>query len=174
MTFPQSDAGAKAADAFIKRLNDEVTLLETSRTVLGNSATAQRQVVVEKIKQATEVNPIVGITDAINRAIRKDFNNIEVDQQSEIASQMANILTETNPGKLKIIEKELNQRGVKFVAQKYLKDAAPGILSKLINPSQAAAQAGQVVGRNNMGTVLNAPIAFGQMLAQQLMNTGNN
>ena len=101
MTFPQSDEGAKAADAFIKRLNDEVTLLETSRTILGNSATAQRQAVVKKIEQATEVNPIVGITDAINRAIRKDFNNIEIDQQTQIANEMAKILTETNPAKLK-------------------------------------------------------------------------
>jgi len=174
MTFPQSDAGAKSAEKFINRLKDEVTMLETGKTVLGNSATAARQVVVEKIKDATENNPVVGVTDAISRAISKDFNNIEVEQKSEIAYQMAKILTETNPAKLKIIEKELSQKGIKFVAQKYLKDAAPVFLSQLINPSQAAAQAGQVAGRNNMGAVFNAPIAFGQMLAQQLMNTGNN
>ena len=167
MTFPQSDAGATAADAFIKRLNDEVTLLETSRTVLGNSATARRQVVVQKIKDATEVNPIVGITDAINRAIRKDFNNIEIDQQTQIANEMAKILTETNPGKLKIIEKELSQKGIKFVAQKYLKDAAPGILSKLINPAQAAAQTGQAVGSQNLGTMLSPMNLLATMLSQQ-------
>ena len=174
MTFPQSDAGAKAADKFINRLKDEVTMLETSKTVLGNSATAARQVVVEKIKDATQNNPVVGVTDAISKAISKDFNNIEIEQQSEIAHQMAKILTETQPAKLKIIEKELNQRGVKFVAQKYLKDAAPRILSQLISPSQAAAQTGQFAGRNNFGAILNSPIAFGQMLAQQLMGSGNN
>ena len=167
MTFPQSDAGAKAADAFIARLNDEVTLLETSRTILGNSATAQRQAVLQKIEETTKVNPIVGITDAINRAIRKDFNNIEIDQKTEIANEMARILTETNPTKLKIIEKELSQKGIKFVAQKYLKDAAPMILSKLINPAQAAAQTGQSVGSQNLGLMLQPFYPLASVLSKQ-------
>ena len=80
---------------------------------------------------------------------------------------MAKILTETNPTKLKIIEKELSQKGIKFVAQKYLKDAAPGILSKLINPAQAAAQTGQAVGSQNLGTMLSPINLLATMLSQQ-------
>ena len=172
MTFPQTEAGGKAADKFLERLYDEVIMLETSRGVLGNSLTVKRGEAVRVIREGAEREPVVGLVDIVSKAIRKDFKNIQSEQEAEVADQVSRILTENNPAQLNLIKKELNQKGIKFVAQKYLKDAAPRILSSLINPQQAAARAGTFAGQQNFGSVLNAPIQFGNILAQQLM--GNN
>ena len=55
-----------------------------------------------------------------------------------------NVLVETNPQRLKVIEKELSQKGIKEVLKRFAPGLLPNLTKMLISPSNIAAQSSNV------------------------------
>ena len=140
LTFPQTAAGAKSADKFMNNLADEIVMRETSKGVLSGSQTAMRGEVVSSIKDAAATNPITGLTDLVSRAISQDFKTIATKQETQVASELARILVENNPGKLAAIQKDLTGKGIKQVVKKYAPSLLPKLTSMIVNPRTITAQ----------------------------------
>jgi len=141
LTFPQTAAGAKSADKFMSNLADEIVMRETSKSVLSGSQTAMRGEFVSTIKDAAAPNPVTGLTDLVTRAISKDFKTIATNQETQVASEIARILTENNPTKLAAIQKDLTGKGIKQVLQKYAPSLLPKLTSMIVNPRTMTSQA---------------------------------
>jgi len=140
LTFPQTAAGAKSADKFMNNLADEIVMRETSKGVLSGSQTAMRGEVVSSIKDAAATNPITGLTDLVSRAISQDFKTIATKQETQVASELARILVENNPGKLAAIQKDLTGKGIKQVVKKYAPSLLPRLTSMIVNPRTITSQ----------------------------------
>ncbi len=140
LTFPNTNAGAASADNFMNNLADEIVMRETSKGVLSGSQTAMRGEVVSTIKDAAKRNPVTGLTDLVSRAIGQDFKTIATDQETQVASEVARILVENNPGKLAAIQKDLSGQGIKQVVKKYAPSLLPKLTSMIVNPRTITAQ----------------------------------
>ena len=140
LTFPQTAAGAKSADKFMNNLADEIVMRETSKGVLSGSQTIMRGEVVSSIKDAAATNPITGLTDLVSRAISQDFKTIATKQETQVASELARILVENNPGKLAAIQKDLTGKGIKQVVKKYAPSLLPRLTSMIVNPRTITSQ----------------------------------
>ena len=140
LTFPNTNAGAASADKFMNNLADEIVMRETSKGVLSGSQTAMRGEVVSTIKDAAKRNPVTGLTDLVSRAIGQDFKTIATDQETQVASEVARILVENNPGKLAAIQKDLSGQGIKQVVKKYAPSLLPKLTSMIVNPRTITAQ----------------------------------
>ena len=155
MTFPQTDDGAKAAEEFISRLNDEVIMRETSKGILSGSQTAMRQAIVGTVKDASKRDPIQGFTQLVQQAISKDFKTIADEQESTVAAEIAKVLVEQNPDKLNTISKDLTNKGLRKVLRTYAPQVAPRLLNLLINPSQISARTGTATSQGGFGQAIN-------------------
>ena len=155
MTFPQTDDGAKAAEEFISRLNDEVIMRETSKGILSGSQTAMRQAIVGTVKDASKKDPIQGFTQLVQQAISKDFKTIADEQESTVAAEIAKVLVEQNPNKLNTISKDLTNKGLRKVLRTYAPQVAPRLLNLLINPSQISARTGTATSQGGFGQAIN-------------------
>jgi hypothetical protein len=144
LTFPQTDAGKIAADKFMQNLETEVVMRETSKSVTGGSQTAIRGEMIRKIRETSQKNPVISITDLVTRSISKDFKTIADKQETAVASEIAKVLVETNPQRLKVIEKELSQKGIKEVLKRFAPGLLPNLTKMLISPSNIAAQSSNV------------------------------
>ena len=144
LTFPQTDAGKIAADKFMQNLETEVVMRETSKSVTGGSQTAIRGEMIRKIRETSQKNPVISITDLVTRSISKDFKTIADKQETAVAAEIAKVLVETNPQRLKVIEKELSQKGIKEVLKRFAPGLLPNLTKMLISPSNIAAQSSNV------------------------------
>ena len=140
LTFPQTDAGKLAANKFIEKLQSEVVMRETSVSVTSGSQTILRGEMLNRIRESSKKNPIVGLTDLVTRSISKDFKTIADKQETAIALKVAESLIETNPNKLKLIEKELSKKGIKEVLKRFAPGLLPSLTKMLISPANIAAQ----------------------------------
>jgi hypothetical protein len=124
----------------MNNLADEIVMRETSKGVLSGSQTAMRGEVVSSIKDAAATNPITGLTDLVSRAISQDFKTIATKQETQVASELARILVENNPGKLAAIQKDLTGKGIKQVVKKYAPSLLPRLTSMIVNPRTITSQ----------------------------------
>ena len=147
LTFPQTDAGKLAANKFIEKLQSEVVMRETSVSVTSGSQTILRGEMLNRIRESSKKNPIVGLTDLVTRSISKDFKTIADKQETAIALKVAESLIETNPNKLKLIEKELSKKGIKEVLKRFAPGLLPSLTKMLISPANIAAQSSNVTSQ---------------------------
>jgi len=147
LTFPQTDAGKLAANKFIEKLQSEVVMRETSVSVTSGSQTILRGEMLNRIRESSKKNPIVGLTDLVTRSISKDFKTIADKQETAIALKVAESLIETNPNKLKLIEKELSKKGIKEVLKRFAPGLLPNLTKMLISPANIAAQSSNVTSQ---------------------------
>lgn len=140
LTFPQTDAGKKAADTFINNLADEVVLRETSKGVLSGSQTAMRGEVVSRVRDASKRDPVTGLTELVARSISQDFKTIAESQETQVASELARMLVENNPAQLQAIQKDLAGQGIKQVVKKYAPSLLPRLTAMIVNPRTITAE----------------------------------
>ena len=150
LTFPNTANGKIKADKFINKLTDEIVMRDTSKGILSGSQTAVRGEFASRIKEEAQRTPITGITELVSRAISKDFQQISQSQTSEVAAQLANILTETNPTKLNVIKRDLANKGIKNVVKNYIPSLLPKLSSLIVNPQIGTVSAVNVEQSQNI------------------------
>ena len=140
LTFPQTDAGKKAADKFMNNLADEIVLRETSKGVLSGSQTAMRGEIVSRVRDASKRDPVTGLTELVARSISQDFKTIAESQETQVASELARMLVENNPAQLQAIQKDLAGQGIKQVVKKYAPSLLPRLTAMIVNPRTITAE----------------------------------
>jgi hypothetical protein len=116
---------------------------DTSNVVIGNSATAGRQEAVSRIRgvvgpsEVQNLSP-VGLFYTMLKADNKEMSDRAA---SSAASELARILTETNPTALKQIAKEIeSKKTFKGILKNYLPTATERIVRAPISPQVVAAE----------------------------------
>ena len=150
LTFPATADGKRAADTFITNLTDEIVMRDTSKGVLSGSQTAGRSEFATQIKEKAKRTPLTGFTELVSRSISRDFLQMEQSQTSEVARELAKILTETNPDKLGAIKRDLANKGIKNVVKNYLPSLLPRLGSFIVNPTALSTAATNVESRLNV------------------------
>jgi hypothetical protein len=150
LTFPATADGKKAANTFITNLTDEIIMRDTSKGVLSGSQTAGRSEFASRIKDKAKRIPITGLTELVSRSISKDFLQLEQSQTSEVARELAKILTETNPNNLNNIKRDLANQGIKNVLKNYLPSLLPKFGNFIVNPTALSTAAANIESRSDI------------------------
>ena len=150
LTFPGTAEGKKAANTFITNLTDEIIMRDTSKGVLSGSQTAGRSEFASRIKDKAKRTPITGLTELVSRSISKDFLQLEQSQTSEVARELAKILTETNPDNLNTIKRDLANQGIKNVLKTYLPSLLPNLGTFIVNPTALSTATANIEARSNI------------------------
>lgn len=153
LTFPQTDEGKIAADNFLDRLNDEIIMRDTSRSILGGSQTTQRGEFVSRMKEGAARDPATGLTDLVRRSISADFKGLEDAQLREVANQLSFMLTATGEADLQAIQRDLQGKGIKAVLKKHAPTVLPRLTRLIVNPQVAAAGGGAIASSVGGGDV---------------------
>jgi hypothetical protein len=153
LTFPQTEEGKVAADKFLNRLNDEIIMRDTSRSILGGSQTAQRGEFVSRLKEGAARDPATGLTDLVRRSISADFKGLEDAQLREVANQLSSMLTATGEADLQAIQRDLQGKGIKAVLRKHAPSVLPRLTRLIVNPQVAAAGGGTMSSSVGAGDV---------------------
>lgn len=150
LTFPATADGKRAADTFITNLTDEIVMRDTSKGVLSGSQTAGRSEFATQIKEKAKRTPLTGFTELVSRSISRDFLQMEQSQTSEVARELAKILTETNPDKLGAIKRDLANKGIKNIVKNYLPSLLPRLGSFIVNPTALSTAATNLESRSDI------------------------
>lgn len=150
LTFPATADGKRAANTFITNLTDEIIMRDTSKGVLSGSQTAGRSEFASRIKDKAKRTPITGLTELVSRSISKDFLQLEQSQTSEVARELAKILTETNPNNLNNIKRDLANQGIKNVLKNYLPSLLPKLGNFIVNPTALSTAAANIESRSDI------------------------
>lgn len=142
-TFPPTGLGTQQYKKFMSNLNDEIEMKDTSNVVIGNSATAGRQEAVSRIRGVVSPSEVQNLSPVglFYTMLKADSKEMSDRAASSAASELARILTETNPTALKQIAKEIeSKKTFKGILKNYLPTAAERIVRAPISPQVVAAE----------------------------------
>ena len=148
MSFPNTEKGQAEFDVFFDNLNRESVMSSTEKAA-GNSLTTQRGELVRQIRNdvATEIDLPTNASDIIFSKMRQNAAVGQDDALAAVTAEMARILTETDPQKLKKIAAQLGGGGdVVTVIQANAPEFLPQILPLLGTAATTPATLGNIGG----------------------------
>jgi hypothetical protein len=153
-TFNSDEAGQNAYNNFIKNLMSEVEMKTTSKVVLQGSQTAGRTEAIRAIKEGAQRElPVMTGAQFIMRALQRDFADLGDQQLKATASEIARILTTTDPAKLQRIAKELAGSDIRTVLRKEAPEVLPILGRALLGPFSIGSLSGNIAPNiNQMST----------------------
>jgi ActR/RegA family two-component response regulator len=153
-TFNSDEAGKKAYDKFMGNLMSEVEMKTTSKVVLQGSQTAGRTEAIKAIKEGAQRElPVMTGAQFIMRALQRDFADMGDQQLKATASEIARVLTTSDPTKLQKIAKELAGNDIRTVLQKEAPEVLPILGRALLGPFSIGSMSGNIAPNiNQMAT----------------------
>lgn len=153
-TFDSDEAGQKAYNKFMGNLMSEVEMKTTSKVVLQGSQTAGRTEAIRAIKEGAQRElPVMTGAQFIMRALQRDFADLGDQQLKATASEIARVLTTTDPKKLQRIAKELAGSDIRTVLRKEAPEVLPILGRALLGPFSIGSLSGNIAPNiNQMST----------------------
>jgi len=153
-TFDSDEAGKKAYDKFMGNLMSEVEMKTTSKVVLQGSQTAGRTEAIKAIKEGAQRElPVMTGAQFIMRALQRDFADMGDQQLKATASEIARVLTTSDPTKLQKIAKELAGNDIRTVLRKEAPEVLPILGRALLGPFSIGSMSGNIAPNiNQMAT----------------------
>ena len=153
-TFNSDEAGQNAYNKFISNLMSEVEMKTTSKVVLQGSQTAGRTEAIRAIKEGAQRElPVMTGAQFIMRALQRDFADLGDQQLKATASEIARVLTTTDPTKLQRIAKELAGSDIRTVLRKEAPEVLPILGRALLGPFSIGSMSGNIAPNiNQMST----------------------
>lgn len=153
-TFDSDEAGQKAYNKFMSNLMSEVEMKTTSKVVLQGSQTAGRTEAIRTIKEGAQRElPVMTGAQFIMRALQRDFQDLGDQQLKATASEIARVLTTSDPTKLQRIAKELAGNDIRTVLRKEAPEVLPILGRALLGPFSLGSIGGNVAPNiNQMAT----------------------
>lgn len=153
-TFDSDEAGQKAYNKFMSNLMSEVEMKTTSKVVLQGSQTAGRTEAIRVIKEGAQRElPVVSMAQFITRALQRDFADMGDQQLKATASEIARVLTVSDPTKLQKIAKELAGNDIRTVLRKEAPEVLPILGRALLGPFSVGSMSGNIAPNiNQMAT----------------------
>jgi len=153
-TFNTDEAGQNAYNKFMSNLMSEVEMKTTSKVVLQGSQTAGRTEAIRAIKEGAQRElPVMTGAQFIMRALQRDFADLGDQQLKATASEIARVLTTTDPAKLQRIAKELAGSDIRTVLRKEAPEVLPILGRALLGPFSIGSMSGNIAPNiNQMST----------------------
>jgi hypothetical protein len=153
-TFNSDESGQKAYNKFMGNLMSEVEMKTTSKNVLQGSQTAGRIEAIRTIKEGAQRElPVMSGAQFIMRALQRDFADLGDQQLKATASEIARVLTTSDPTKLQRIAKELAGNDIRTVLRKEAPEALPILGRAVLGPFAIGSIAGNIAPNiNQMST----------------------
>ena len=153
-TFNTDEAGQNAYNKFMNNLMSEVEMKTTSKVVLQGSQTAGRTEAIRAIKEGAQRElPVMTGAQFIMRALQRDFADLGDQQLKATASEIARVLTTTDPKKLQRIAKELAGSDIRTVLRKEAPEVLPILGRALLGPFSIGSMSGNIAPNiNQMST----------------------
>jgi ActR/RegA family two-component response regulator len=153
-TFNTDEAGQNAYNKFMSNLMSEVEMKTTSKVVLQGSQTAGRTEAIRAIKEGAQRElPVMTGAQFIMRALQRDFADLGDQQLKATASEIARVLTTTDPAKLQRIAKELAGSDIRTVLRKEAPEVLPILGRALLGPFSIGSLSGNIAPNiNQMST----------------------
>ena len=153
-TFNSDEAGQKSYNKFMGNLMSEVEMKTTSKNVLQGSQTAGRIEAIRTIKEGAQRElPVMSGAQFIMRALQRDFADLGDQQLKATASEIARVLTTSDPTKLQRIAKELAGNDIRTVLRKEAPEALPILGRAVLGPFAIGSIAGNIAPNiNQMAT----------------------
>jgi ActR/RegA family two-component response regulator len=153
-TFDSDEAGQKAYNKFMGNLMSEVEMKTTSKVVLQGSQTAGRTEAIRAIKEGAQRElPVMTGAQFIMRALQRDFQDLGDQQLKATASEIARVLTTSDPTKLQRIAKELAGNDIRTVLRKEAPEVLPILGRALLGPFSIGSMSGNIAPNiNQMAT----------------------
>ena len=153
-TFNTDEAGQNAYNKFMGNLMSEVEMKTTSKVVLQGSQTAGRTEAIRAIKEGAQRElPVMTGAQFIMRALQRDFADLGDQQLKATASEIARVLTTTDPAKLQRIAKELAGSDIRTVLRKEAPEVLPILGRALLGPFSIGSMSGNIAPNiNQMST----------------------
>jgi hypothetical protein len=153
-TFNSDEAGQNAYNKFMGNLMSEVEMKTTSKVVLQGSQTAGRTEAIRAIKEGAQRElPVMTGAQFIMRALQRDFADLGDQQLKATASEIARVLTTTDPTKLQRIAKELAGSDIRTVLRKEAPEVLPILGRALLGPFSIGSLSGNIAPNiNQMST----------------------
>lgn len=153
-TFDTDEAGQKAYNKFMGNLMSEVEMKTTSKVVLQGSQTAGRTEAIKAIKEGAQRElPVMTGAQFIMRALQRDFADMGDQQLKATASEIARVLTTSDPTKLQKIAKELAGNDIRTVLRKEAPEVLPILGRALLGPFSIGSVSGNIAPNiNQMAT----------------------
>ena len=149
-TFDSDEAGQKAYNKFMGNLMSEVEMKTTSKVVLQGSQTAGRTEAIRAIKEGAQRElPVMTGAQFIMRALQRDFADLGDQQLKATASEIARVLTTTDPTKLQRIAKELAGSDIRTVLRKEAPEVLPILGRALLGPFSIGSMSGNIAPNIN-------------------------
>jgi len=153
-TFDSDEAGKNAYNKFMSNLMSEVEMKTTSKVVLQGSQTAGRTEAIKAIKEGAQRElPVMTGAQFIMRALQRDFADMGDQQLKATASEIARVLTTSDPTKLQKIAKELAGNDIRTVLRKEAPEVLPILGRALLGPFSIGSMSGNIAPNiNQMAT----------------------
>jgi len=153
-TFDTDEAGKNAYNKFMSNLMSEVEMKTTSKVVLQGSQTAGRTEAIRVIKEGAQRElPVISMAQFVTRALQRDFADMGDQQLKATASEIARVLTTSDPTKLQKIAKELAGNDIRTVLRKEAPEVLPILGRALLGPFSVGSMSGNIAPNiNQMAT----------------------
>ena len=153
-TFDTDEAGKNAYNKFMSNLMSEVEMKTTSKVVLQGSQTAGRTEAIRTIKEGAQRElPVISMAQFVTRALQRDFADMGDQQLKATASEIARVLTTSDPTKLQKIAKELAGNDIRTVLRKEAPEVLPILGRALLGPFSVGSMSGNIAPNiNQMAT----------------------
>jgi hypothetical protein len=144
-TFDTDEAGKNAYNKFMSNLMSEVEMKTTSKVVLQGSQTAGRTEAIRTIKEGAQRElPVISMAQFVTRALQRDFADMKDQQLKATASEIARVLTTSDPTKLQKIAKELAGNDIRTVLRKEAPEVLPILGRALLGPFSVGSMSGNI------------------------------
>jgi hypothetical protein len=144
-TFDTDEAGKNAYNKFMSNLMSEVEMKTTSKVVLQGSQTAGRTEAIRTIKEGAQRElPVISMAQFVTRALQRDFADMGDQQIKATASEIARVLTTSDPTKLQKIAKELAGNDIRTVLRKEAPEVLPILGRALLGPFSVGSMSGNI------------------------------
>jgi len=144
-TFDTDEAGKNAYNKFMSNLMSEVEMKTTSKVVLQGSQTAGRTEAIRTIKEGAQRElPVISMAQFVTRALQRDFADMGDQQLKATASEIARVLTTSDPTKLQKIAKELAGNDIRTVLRKEAPEVLPILGRALLGPFSVGSMSGNI------------------------------
>ena len=153
-TFDTDEAGKNAYNKFMSNLMSEVEMKTTSKVVLQGSQTAGRTEAIRVIKEGAQRElPVISMAQFVTRALQRDFADMGDQQLKATASEIARVLTTSDPTKLQKIAKQLAGNDIRTVLRKEAPEVLPILGRALLGPFSVGSMSGNIAPNiNQMAT----------------------
>ena len=153
-TFDTDEAGKNAYNKFMSNLISEVEMKTTSKVVLQGSQTAGRTEAIRVIKEGAQRElPVISMAQFVTRALQRDFADMGDQQLKATASEIARVLTTSDPTKLQKIAKQLAGNDIRTVLRKEAPEVLPILGRALLGPFSVGSMSGNIAPNiNQMAT----------------------